>query len=155
LQKFTRPNEEGQKLLKRRAELEVRASALNETLGQTNKEREQACDVDAKRRLEVKAQELKKQIEALKADSKGLEDLGNTILVELHEQVRETLAELARNRNLDVVEGFLGVRSREELLTPAAAQWQLQAACVPHFLSPELDLTDEVVDRLNRKYPPN
>jgi hypothetical protein len=65
------------------------------------------------------------------------------------------MTEFAKDRGLDVVEAFPAAPTPDEKRTPQVAQLMLQTpALVPFYLKPELDVTDEIIERLNKKYPP-
>ena len=56
---------------------------------------------------------------------------------------------------MDVVEAFPSAAMQKEERSPKVAQLTLQsAALIPLYLNPDLDFTEEVVTRLNRRFPP-
>jgi hypothetical protein len=68
---------------------------------------------------------------------------------------REVVGELAKERGLDVVEAFPSAATPKEERSPKISQLTLQTPdLIPLYLNPELDLTTEVIARLNERYPP-
>jgi Skp family chaperone for outer membrane proteins len=88
------------------------------------------------------------------AESK-LSELGNKEIVAVYEHIRDVIAAIAKERGFDLVLGFPAALRPEDEKSPQAAQLMLQSpALMPFYLKPELDFTEEVIERLNKKYPP-
>jgi Skp family chaperone for outer membrane proteins len=153
---FQRAVQAGKKITDSRQEFVAQVKDEQEKLAKVNKGYEAAADPDTKLQLRAKANDIQRSIETIDAKAqKELTEASNALLVETYDQVRTVAAALAKDRGLDVVEGFTGelkadVQKRHEL-----AQLTLQSyGLTPLYLKPELDLTEELIERLNKAYPP-
>jgi hypothetical protein len=74
------------------------------------------------------------------------------IIVEVHDELRATVAELARDHNLVAVLAFPDTRTPEELNNPMIKELKLKPqAAHPFYLDSAVDYTDELLERLNAK----
>ena len=114
------------------------------------------ADAEGQLRLTSKANEIKRKIEDVDAQAqKEFTEATNAALVETYEQIREVTAALAKDRGFDVIEGFPGELKPGLQQKHDLARWMLHAhALMPLYCEPELDVTDELIKRLNKTYPP-
>ncbi len=82
--------------------------------------------------------------------NKALNDMASDIIAEMYREIRETVAELAREHALTAVHAYPGNPATEKaeemelLLKPPAAH--------PFYIDPSAEYTDELIRRLNRKF---
>lgn len=85
-----------------------------------------------------------------KAAQRELSSLGDKAVLDTYNEVADCIAEIAKERDLDVVEIFPSGKP----VTPAVANLVLRPpAGYPIYLRPGMDITDDVAKRLNEKYP--
>ena len=156
LRDFERANQEGQRITDRRAELVKRVNDDRGGLARINKEYEGSSNAAEKAELKHRAVELNKRIEATDAAGQTeIEKASNAVIVEIHDQIRSVAEALAKDRGLDVLECFPGEWRPDHQRTPEVARLMLQTpGLMPFYLNPDLDFTNELVERLNKKYPP-
>jgi|RhiMethySRZTD1v2_1073278.scaffolds.fasta_scaffold689297_2 Skp family chaperone for outer membrane proteins len=156
LQQFERSNQEEAKINERKADFEEKINAERDILSQLNMHYQASDDPTRKKELQEQALATMRRIEAIDDEAtKELLVLTNNKSVAVYEQVREIAAELAKERGLDVVEGFPSAATQKEERSPKISQLTLQApAIIPLYLNPDLDFTAEVIARLNKKFPP-
>ena len=69
-------------------------------------------------------------------------------------QIREMIAKVGKEHGADIMVAYPDVVNEKDLAKSAIPQSKLQTpAMTPYYLNPELDLTSEVIARLNKKYP--
>jgi Skp family chaperone for outer membrane proteins len=156
VQGFERLNQEEAMIAERIAAFDAKIVEGRSVLAQLNAQYRGTVDTDEKKRLQEQALAVHKRVGDVDDDArKEMAVLNNNKLIGAYEQIREVVAELAKDRGLDVVEAFPAAASPREDRSPKVAQLTIQAsALMPLYLNPELDFTTQVIDRLNKKYPP-
>jgi Skp family chaperone for outer membrane proteins len=155
LRDFRRANQEGQKVTQRREEYVNRAKEERATLQHLTDQYNATDDGQLRKALQEKALATQRRIEAIDKEAKEkVTEMSDKAIVEMYEQIRVVIAEMAKDRDLDVVEVFPSATRPAEDRKPEVANLMLQTpALMPFYLKPEFDLTDEVIERLNKKYP--
>jgi len=99
---------------------------------------------------------LQTQIEALEKEYKEAERAlmmnHDRVLVDAYRQTRIIVAEIAVQRGLDSVEAYTGCYKIEDETNLDVARKMLEAPPhYPFYISKDLDLTDEIIERLNKQ----
>lgn len=157
LRDYDRANAEGKKITERRQGYVEKVKAERQTLAEATEKYQATDDPQARLALQQQALAIQKRIEDLdKEAQKELTDQSNKTIVEVYEQIRTVFADVAKDHGLDVVEAFPAVSKAEDEKSPQVAQLMLQTpALMPFYLNPAFDYTAEVIERLNKKYPPD
>jgi Skp family chaperone for outer membrane proteins len=156
LRHFERSNQEEAKIAQRKVAYDESMNAERDVLSQLNMQFQAADNQRLKRELQERALECQRRIETINGEAtKELAVLNDNKAVADYEQLRDVIAELAKERGLDVVEAFPSATTEKEKRSPKVSQLMLQTpALIPVYLNPDLDFTAEVIARLNKKYPP-
>lgn len=146
---------EGARIAKLREEYIAKVKTDRETLGKIQEQHNATVDPELKKALQQQAMTVQRQIEALDKEAQSkLTELSNKTIVTVYEHFREVFAAIAKEQGLDVVEGFPAASNPTDAMSPQVAQLMLQTpALIPFYINPEFDYTEEVIARLNRKYP--
>jgi hypothetical protein len=106
---------------------------------------------DEKHRLAGQLVAIARLIEDMDRDlSKALNTRASTIIADLYREMRDVIAEMAKEHGLVAVHGFPGNPGTEN---PLEMEMLLKAPAVqPFYLDPSVDYTDELIRRLNDKY---
>lgn len=84
---------------------------------------------------------------------KSLNDRATAIIAKIHDEMRDTVAGIAKENGLLAVLAYPDAVSAEEQNNPAIKELKLKPpAAQPFYLDPSIDFTDEIVKRLNAKY---
>jgi Skp family chaperone for outer membrane proteins len=84
---------------------------------------------------------------------KSLNDRATAIIGKIHDEMRDTVAGIAKENGLLAVLAYPDAVSPEEQNNPAIKELKLKPpAAQPFYLDPSIDFTDEIVKRLNAKY---
>jgi Skp family chaperone for outer membrane proteins len=156
LRDFDSANVAGAKITKRRQEFAAQVNEKRDAAARLTKEFDAAKDDEARRVLKDKIEAIDSEIKKIDAEAqKELTDASNATIVLVYEQIRTAIRELAEDRGLDVVEVFPAASKPEDERSPQVAQLMLQTpALMPFYLRSEVDMTQDVIDRVNKKYPP-
>jgi Skp family chaperone for outer membrane proteins len=123
---------------------QARIAELKERIGQER---------DSGRKEELR-KELKQLESTVNHDQREYTDRQGAIAAEVYQKIRETVAEIAKERKLDLVLGYPGSRGDNEEMTAASFYRNLGASgAVPLYVASEVDLTGEIVKRLNKRFP--
>ncbi len=97
---------------------------------------------------------LARQIEDTdRAIRKILDNRAGIIIVELHDEMRQTVAAVARDNALVAVLAYPDAVTPEEADNPMLKELRLKPpAAHPFYLDPSVDYTDEILRRLNDKF---
>jgi Skp family chaperone for outer membrane proteins len=110
---------------------------------------------DPKRRDEITSGliTLRRQIEDTDREiSKILNNRASIIVGELHDEMRRTVAAVARDNGLVAVLAYPDAVTPEEAENPMIKELRLKPpAAHPFYLDPSVDYTDEILRRLNEK----
>ncbi|HKA05794.1 MAG TPA: OmpH family outer membrane protein [Gemmataceae bacterium] len=157
LRDFQSANEAGAKITKRRQEFVAQVNEKRDAVAKLNKEFDEAKGDEAKGGLKLRIEAIELEIKKVDADAqKELTETSNETIVLVYHQIKTVIRELAEDRGLDVVECFPAASRLEDDNLPQVAQLMLQtAALMPFYVRDEFDLTQDVIDRLNKKYPGN
>jgi Skp family chaperone for outer membrane proteins len=155
LREFKYVSVEGQKVTKKQQDLADEIKRLREQLQRKTTEAQAATDESLKDTLQENVRQMTRTIEDIEArGQRTITEARNKALVEIQQNIKEVIAELAKERELDVVEAYPDASNPKEELTPAVAQLKLQApALMPYFVRDEFVLTEDVIARLNQKFP--
>jgi Skp family chaperone for outer membrane proteins len=154
LREFQKANSDGRKITARREEHIGRIKELREEQARLGQLLQTAKDND-KESIQLKMTEINRKVEDIdRKAQKELGEMSNQAVLGVYQNVRGIVADIAKERGLDVVEAFPDVSTDAEAANPAVAQLKLQTpALMPYYLNKDLDLTDEVIERLNEKFP--
>lgn len=84
---------------------------------------------------------------------KILNNSAGIIIVEIHDEMRQTVAEVAREHNLVAVLAYPDAVTPEEAENPMLKELRLKPpAAHPFYLDPSIDYTNEILRRLNEKF---
>lgn len=157
LRDYDRGNREGYKITELRKGYIAKADAERKALAQLNDKAQAENDPKAKTALQQQATAIQRRIEDIDKEAQAaLTEKSNRAIAEVYAQFRTVTAELARDHGLDVVEGFPAASKAEDEKSPQVGQLMLQTpALIPFYLNPDFDYTAEVIERLNKKYPPD
>ena len=91
-----------------------------------------------------------------RAADKLLNDRAAELIVEIHDELRATTAEMAREHGLAVVIAYPDAVTPEEANNPMIKEMKLKPpAAQPFYLDPSVDYTQELLERLNAKFAAN
>src|SRR5262245_10658053 len=152
---YERSKQERTAIEKRREEFEEKFKAGKAEIERIQKEWQATRDPMARRARQEQALGEQRRIEATDTEAtQVLTKMSNTAAVDAYGQIQTVLAELAKARCLDVIEVYPGTTHPKDGAAPSFATSMLQTpALMPFYLRPELDVTDEVIERLNKKFP--
>ena len=155
LKEFNSANQAGLAISKRRQQYVDEVRPLREDLADLTKRIEAAVTEKVKAELKESALKINRQIEDLdRAAQKELTEMSDRVIVNVYSQIREMISEMAKERGADIVAAYPDGSDEKDHLQPAIAQLKLQTpALTPFFIKPELDFTDDLIDRINKKYP--
>ncbi len=155
LRHFERANAEGAKISQQREAYVNQVKTERAALENLTDQYQATDDEQILKTLQEQALATQKRIEAIdKEAQQQLTERSNGTIVEVYTQIRSVIEALAKDRGLDVIEAFPAPTVPEEERSPQVAQLMLQSpALMPFYVKRELDLTDEVIERLNKKYP--
>ena len=141
----------GNEIKVRRQQFLDKVTALRNEMADLTRKLGEAAEMAEKVTVQKQITKLQRQMEDIDRDAQTkLQDLSNGVIVDVYREIRETIAEIAAQNDLDLV--LMYPASKE--MSPAVAQLMLQTpAAMPVYSRPEMDLTKEVVLRLNRKFP--
>ncbi len=84
---------------------------------------------------------------------KTLNDRAQAIIAKIHDEMRDTVAGIAKEKGLLAVLAYPDAVSAEEQNNPAIKELRLKPpAAQPFYLDPSIDFTDEIIKRVNAKY---
>lgn len=84
---------------------------------------------------------------------KILNNRASLIIIELHDEMRSTVAGVARDNGLVAVLAYPDAVTPEEAENPMVKEMRLKPpAAHPFYLDPSIDFTDEILRRLNEKF---
>ena len=93
---------------------------------------------------------LQRKIEDIDRNAqKELGDMSNQAVVDVYKSINSVIADLAKERDLDCVQIFPGPASDTPVTAPIAHLVLQTPASYPIYLRKELNLTEEVIERLN------
>lgn len=141
----------GNEIKVRRQQFLDKVTAIRNEMADLTRKLGEATEMAEKVTVQKQITKLQRQMEDIDRDAQTkLQDLSNGVIVDVYREIRDTIAEIAARNDLDLVLMYPG--SKE--MSPAVAQLMLQTpAAMPVYSRPEMDLTKEVVLRLNRKFP--
>jgi Skp family chaperone for outer membrane proteins len=157
LWEFKKATYEGKKIAAKRLEYAAKITPLKDKLKAKNEEIQSSNDAKERATLKKEATALNAEIEKIEIEAqKVLGAMTDELMVEVYQNIRDVTADLAKQRNLDVIEFYPDVRSADDEKKPQTAQLKLQTpALTPLYIRKELLVTDDVLEMLNRKYPPH
>jgi Skp family chaperone for outer membrane proteins len=152
---FKSANEAGAKITKRREELTVKISEKRDAAAKLTTEHNETRDDETRRALKGRIDAIESEIKEVDAEAqKELTDMSYATIVLVYEQIKTVIRDLAEDRGLDLVEVFPAAHKPQDEKSPQVAQLMLQTpALMPFYLRSEFDLTQDVIDRVNKKYP--
>jgi len=156
ISEFQWAKQEADQLNKIRSGYVDRVNTERQTLANLNEQFKQAGDPQLQSALKEQAIRVQLGIEAIEKESTArITEITNKLLPLIYERFREITSAIAKEQGLDVVEGYPATFKPEDEKSPAIAQLMLQTpALIPFYLNPDLDYTNEIIERLNTKYPP-
>jgi Skp family chaperone for outer membrane proteins len=155
LRQYEKANEDGAKLTRKREQFVVEIKPIQEEIAQIQRNIQTTNDAEEKDALRKRAVELQRKAEDIDQRAKKiLTEITDRTIVEVYQNIKTIIEEIAVERGLDVVEMYPDASTPDEDKKPNVAQIKLQTpALTPIFVRKELLITDEVVKRLNQKYP--
>ncbi|MGE3807738.1 MAG: OmpH family outer membrane protein [Gemmataceae bacterium] len=96
---------------------------------------------DLQRDIQDKAEEAKKDLGKREFD----------ILVATYKEVRDVVTTYARSSGIDMVMHYNDGVQEDEFLPPIFSRKLSNGACFPMYVIPQMDITNSIVDLLNRK----
>jgi|GEM_PF-3630883 len=144
-------NKRGAEISARRKQYFDRVTELRTEMNALSTKTVETTDNAEKVAMQKRATRIQRQIEDLDRDAQTkLSEVSNTVIVEVYTEIRDIITEIAVRNDLDLV--LIYPASKE--MSPVLATLMLQTpAAMPIYNRPELDLTAEVVLRINQKYP--
>jgi Skp family chaperone for outer membrane proteins len=153
MREYDRAKTDNEKIAKRRQEYVEQAKELRDEIQRLSKLATEAQNQNDREAAQLKALETNRKLEDV--DLRAKRELGESsehLIVDVFTNIREVIAELAKERGLDVVEAFPDALNERDMTKPAVAQLKLQTpALYPYFIRKEFDLTEAVIERLNEK----
>jgi Skp family chaperone for outer membrane proteins len=148
-------NQEGAKITRRREEFKGKVGEKREAAAKLRKDLEATSAADTRQALKGKIETLEAEIQRIDAEAqKELTDASNAVITRVYDQFKTVAQEVAEEHGLDVIQAFPAASRPEDEKHPQVAQLMLQTpALIPFYLRPEWDVTQDVIDRLNKKYP--
>jgi len=155
LREFKKANKHGEIINAKRQVFIDKIKPLKEMAEAKAKKLKSADIPDAKERLEKEGVKLQREIEDLEREAQQvLGEMTDRSIVEVYKNIHEVIADLAKERRLDVVECYPDASNPEDAMKPAIAQLKLQTpALIPYYARKELLITDDVIELLNKKFP--
>jgi Skp family chaperone for outer membrane proteins len=97
---------------------------------------------------------IQKEAEEIKVEArKKVAGTANEQMVIVYRDVREAAARYAKEHNIDLVLHFEGPAEKDEVDSPTLVTRNMNAGgCVPLFWNPDLDISEPVLDALNKSY---
>lgn len=107
-----------------------------------------------KERLADEALKLARKIEdADREVQKTLNERAQTVIGTIHDELKAAVAALAKEKGLGAVLAYPDAVTPEEANNPMIKELRLKPpAAQPFYIDPELELTEELVKRLNEKF---
>lgn len=110
--------------------------------------------VTEKERLQQQALAINRELEDLERQAqKELGDLTDKTIVEVYQNIKSVINDIAVTNNLDLVMCYPDASLPEDDKKPAVAQLKLQSPALIPFYQRGMDITEVVVVTLNRRHP--
>jgi Skp family chaperone for outer membrane proteins len=157
LRDYRRASAEGSKITRKRQAYAEKIKPLRDSLAKLSLRIQRSIILEEKEQLQKEALAINRQIEDLDREAqKIVGELTDRTIIEVYDQIQGTIAALANERGLDVIEAYPDASTPEDARKPPFISLKLQTpALMPYYVRKEFDLTDEVIGRLNRNYPPD
>jgi Skp family chaperone for outer membrane proteins len=156
LKEFNYTDQQGLAIAKRRQYYVDLVNPKRERIMELNKENaNQNLSAEARERIHKQRTQLNRDIEDLdRKAQKDLAEMSDKVIVGVFVQIRDMCAEVAKVHKSQIVLAYPDGAGEKDDFKPAISQLKLQTpALTPYFAKQEIDLTDEVIAKLNKKYP--
>ncbi len=154
LREFNKANADGSGITKKRQEYVDTARPLSEKLAAISRQIQNSQVPAEKEKLQKEAIALNRQLEDLQEQAKRvLGDLTDHTIVEVYQNIKAVINDIAVTNNLDLVMCFPDASNAEDDKKPAVAQLKLQSPALIPFYHRGMDITDVVIVTLNRRHP--
>jgi Skp family chaperone for outer membrane proteins len=154
MREYGKANDAGQRIIARRQEILEEVNVLKEELKGVVKLIEGANE-NTKSALLMKGREINRKIEDLDAKAqKELVEMADTTIVDVYQAIQNEVTDLAKELGLDVIECYPDGAQKDQSKATIATTKLQTPALYPFYIRKELDVTDEIVERLNKKHPP-
>ena len=150
LKGYKKANMDGDKITESRKTYFDAITEHRNRMNEINQELQKDIDARTKDELIAKMTKLQRKIEDIDRNAqKELGDMSNQAVVDVYKSINSVIADLAKERDLDCVQIFPGPASDTPITAPIAHLVLQTPASYPIYLRKELNLTEEVIERLN------
>jgi Skp family chaperone for outer membrane proteins len=155
MREFGRAKYEGEQINKKRQEF-IDAAMKYRSAGAEVARKAQTTQVpEEKAKFEKEAIEYQRKLQDLEKDGqKALNEITDRIVVEMYQNIKMVINDIAVTNNLDLVMCYPDSSTPEEDRKPVVAQMKLQAPALFPMYHRNMDITEVVIATLNRRHPP-
>jgi len=154
LREFKKATADGEILNKKRQSYFEQIKPFRDALALKSRAIQQTVNPDEKARLQKEALDTQRQIEDIERDAqKTLGEMTDRTIVDIYRNIQQIIKLIADANNLDLVMCYPDASKPEDEEKPAVAQLKLQTPALIPFYHRGMDITQVVVDTLNRRFP--
>jgi Skp family chaperone for outer membrane proteins len=152
---YQKANVLGQYLLNLGNYYNQQRKAKQDQLAAKQQEAQKEADATKREALAAQLKQLAREIEDLEAQaSRDMQAKQGEIAVQVYKEIEGVVAGVAHANDLELVLIYPDVTAPEEAGLPATVFRKLSApAALPIYYVPQLDITQAVIDTLNRQFP--
>jgi Skp family chaperone for outer membrane proteins len=152
LREYKRAAAQGKAITAKKQEFADRIKRMRESLANKSRQIQSATDEKEKSLLQKEGKALSREIDDLTEEAERvLSELSDRTIIDVYKKIRDAIVALAKGRGLDVVQCYPDAATPEDEKKPALAQLKLQTpALIPFYLNKEFDLTERVIEDLNK-----
>jgi Skp family chaperone for outer membrane proteins len=155
LRQYNKANQDGKEIAKKRQTYLDQINGYRNQIAEKNKQMAATVDVKAKESIQEQIYALNQEIDKLDRNaSKVLTEMSNDTIVRVHKEISGLVKDIADANGFEMILAYPDASDDKEKNTPLVAQLMLQTpALMPFYVSKSLDITDYVVENLNKRYP--
>jgi Skp family chaperone for outer membrane proteins len=155
LRNYNKANQQGKEISEKRKTFLDQINTYRNQINEKNKQLTVTPDQKVKDQLTEQIYALNQEIEKLdRGASKVLQEMSNDTIVRVYKEIQGLIKDVADANGFEMILAYPDASDEKEKNTPLVAQLMLQTpALMPFHVSKSLDITDYVVDQLNRRYP--
>lgn len=154
LRNFEQAKEEGKKITKLREDYIKQVNAKREEIGTLQKSLATAADAGQRDSIEKKITALQREIQDIDRQAqKTITKMTDEGVVKVYKQVKTVIDRIAVANNIELVLCYPDATVPEEMDNPVVARMMLQTPAAMPFYHRGLDITDPVIQTINKFYP--
>ncbi|MCE9532328.1 MAG: OmpH family outer membrane protein [Planctomycetes bacterium] len=154
LREFNKANADGQMINTKRQEYVDRVRPYREKLAAMSRQIQSTVNPDERAKLTKEATAIQRSIEDVDNEAqKVLGELTDRTIVEVYQNIKTTIGDIATANNLDLVMCYPDGSSPEDDKKAAVAQLKLQTPALIPFYHRGMDISEVVVVTLNKRHP--